>query len=196
MTRLVEELPRNLERLCAASIKDFCDGYHLMFEISIRRRNVSAEIVNMKDLQDDVADAEVCGVFVVDYVDLGGDKGSFHILLEHEALFILGGLTVMQPIPRVKEYLARGNESDALLLKDAVEEVGNLLKGSFEKCFRGEGEDESERESITMQLRRPILLGDIELPDLDGAEKVHQFSYKLTISGLDPFVLKIVFPVQ
>ena len=194
MSNLIEEQPRYQEALCAASLKDFCDGYRWMFEKDIRRTTVASETLPFAQIQSSTSG--IIAVFSIRYSD-GEDEGSLMILLEHSAAFTLGGLTVMLPLPRVKEYCSLGREDDVRMLSDAIAEVGNLLKGSFEKSFRaGVPGADGRGEEFSMHLQLPIPLGEIALPDMNGCENVNLFTYSLSIAGLDPFQVKVILPTK
>lgn len=183
----------SLEVLSSASIKDFCDGYRWMFEKDLQSSLVSVETVSSSEFT-----SEDYGVLAVNQIAYAGENsgtGMFQIVLTKEALFSLGGVTVMLPVMRIREDCAGGKEEDAKMLADAVGEVGNLLTGSFGKVFRAGAEDEDGLgDQMTMHLRLPILLGHVKVPALEGVDKLHVLTYQIELNELNPFKLKIVFP--
>ncbi len=183
------------EELSTASLRDFCDGYRWMFERDFKSKFVSSETVAVAELK-----TKVEGIVAINNIAYAGETsgaGMFQIVLERDAVFSLGGVTVMLPIPRIKEDCLKGKEEDVLMLADAVGEVGNLLTGSFSKVFRaGVPDVEGLGDQFTMHLKLPIVIGDGEVPNLEGVQSVHVFTYQIELKELSPFRVKVVFPAQ
>jgi len=193
MNKLNEKSIRELEALCSASLKDFCDGYRWMFEKDFRCSRLSAETVTVAELQKSIE-----GITAISNIAYAGEdvgNGAFQIILGKAALFSLGGVTVILPIPRIKEDCVKGSEEDAKMLADAVGEVGNLLTGSFSKIFRaGCPEAKGFGDQLMMRLRLPVVVGKSQRPWENEASKGHVFTYQFELNELNPFTLKVVFP--
>jgi CBS domain-containing protein len=65
----------------------------------------------------------------------GALSGTFDLWFDQAGLFLLGGMIVMLPEPRILESLEHGSRQDAESLEDAVREVGNLLVGAWGRVF-------------------------------------------------------------
>lgn len=193
MNTIVEMTQRNLQEMCLAALKDFCDGYRWMFEKNIKRALLSAETLVTGDLTS--GKTAVMAVNTIIYAGKDCGQGAFQIILEKDAVFSLGGLTVMMPLVQIKENCVTASEESVGKLEDAVSEVGNLLTGAFGKIFRaGCSGVEGFGDDLLMKLILPVKLGLIGIPELDGVDKVHVFNFQLSLDGLPPFGLKIVFP--
>jgi hypothetical protein len=191
MSNLNDRNPKDLEAFAYAAMLDFCKGYHWMFEKQFHCSRAGAERMDGSQLQHDFG-----GIIAVNNIAYAGaGTGTFMILFDKAALFSLGGVTVMLPLSRLKEDCIRGKEQDAVALSDAVGEVGNLLVGSFNKILRdgcpgvdGLGGD------VTLRLRLPVSVGKTGLHLDPGVPAYHVFTYRLQMTGLDPFCLKVAFP--
>ncbi|MBN2163960.1 MAG: hypothetical protein JXR25_13360 [Pontiellaceae bacterium] len=182
---------KELEVLTNAAMADFCNGYFWMFEKKFNVRFDSAKHASAAQLKD-----EFSGVIAVNRIAYGGaGSGSFMVIFNRPALFSLGGLTIMQPLPRIKEECAKGTAEEAAAMADAVGEIGNLLVGSFSKILReGCNDVEGLGDEITLRLRLPVPVGEVGL-DLDPeVSEFATFTFALDGAGLDPFSLTIVFP--
>ena len=194
MSRVLSEKSLEFfELFCSAALQDFCDGYRWMFEKELSSSLVSSETVAPDALES--KGQEIIAINQIAYAGEAAGSGTFQIVLTKEALFTMGGITVMLPLPRIREDRRKGNEEDAKMLADAVGEVGNLLTGAFGKVFRDGVEDEEGLgDHLAMHLRLPILLGKVKVPPLEGVEKVHVLTYQIEPDELDPCQLKLVFP--
>ncbi len=191
MSALKELKSNELEVLAYASMMDFCKGYGCMFEKNFSCSRVGSEQVGGAKLKQ-----EFNGIIAVNHIAYAGaGTGTFMIIFDRASLFSLGGITVMLPLPRLRDDCKNGNEKDAVALSDAVGEVGNLLAGSFNKILRdGCPAVEGLGTDVTLRLRLPVSVGKVGL-NLDPAVTTYNvFTYQLQISGLDPFCLKVVFP--
>jgi hypothetical protein len=193
MRDLIEKTGSSLEALITASLQDFCNGYRWMFEKDIKPTLASTETIPVSDLKRSAQG--IIGMNNVSYFGETCPRGNFQVLFEKDAVFSMGGLTIMQPIPRIREDSIKANEEDAIRLVDSVGECGNLLIGSFSKIFREGGLGAVGLEDkLEMLLHLPVLIGKIELPEMEGVETVEVFTYQLELNDLHPFRVKVIFP--
>lgn len=188
LSQLTEE---ELKQVSLAAMNDFCNGYYWMFE-----KKFNTSCITEKKLSPNALKEESAGIIAVSRIAYGGaGTGSFMVIFDKPALFSLGGLTIMQPLPRIKEQCVRGNAEEAAALADAVGEIGNLLVGSFNKIFReGCSDVESLGEEITLRLRLPVPVGTVGLELEPEVPAYDVFTHKFELAGLDPFNLRVVFP--
>lgn len=73
----------------------------------------------------------------------GALSNDFNILIDKAGLFTITGVVVMLPKSRVLSNAKRGTAEEANEMADAVGEVGNLLVGSWDRCFREGLEDDT-----------------------------------------------------
>lgn len=193
MKQLCQLTPLELKQICITAMEDFCNGYYWMFE-----KQFESSCISEKNMSPSALTVDFNGVIAISRIAYGGAEtgsGTFMVIFDKAALFSLGGLTIMQPIPRILEQSKRGNAEEAAALADAVGEIGNLLVGSFSKTLREGCEDfEGLGDEISLRLRLPVPVGKVGL-DLDPEVPSYEvFTIKMTLRGLDPFNLRIVFP--
>ncbi len=66
----------------------------------------------------------------------GAINGVFYLVFDNKAIFSLAGSVVMLPKPVILNHIKTGTLKDAEGLRDAIQEVGNLLVGSWDRIFR------------------------------------------------------------
>ncbi|MBN2686170.1 MAG: hypothetical protein JXR40_12890 [Pontiellaceae bacterium] len=191
MKELSQLTAEELKQISTTAMEDFCNGYYWMFEKQFKSSCYSEKRMTTTALQN-----EVSGIIAIHRIAYGGaGTGSFWVVFDKPALFSLGGLTIMQPLPRIKEQCLRGNAEDAAALADAVGEIGNLLVGSFNKVLREGCEDvKGLGNEITLRLRLPVPVGKIGLEIDTDTENHTVFAHKFELPGLDPFFLRVIFP--
>jgi hypothetical protein len=193
MSTLSELTQTHLGSLITASINDFFNGYRCMFDKDIKPSLTSTETVPVGSLK-----RATEGIVALNHVTYTGKTytgGAIQIILDKKAVFAMGGLTIMLPAPRIQEDCLKGTEDDAKRMVDSVGEVGNLLMGSFSKIFRegGLGVDGIDDE-MEMLLDLPVPVGDFEVPAVGDAENVQVFTYQMAVTGIDPFIFRVVVP--
>lgn len=190
MKELSKLTAEELKQVSLTAMEDFCNGYYWMFE-----KKFNSSCISEKNIASAALQEEISGIIAISRIAYGGaGTGSFMVIFDKSALFSLGGLTIMQPLPRIKEQCVRGNAEEAAALADAVGEIGNLLVGSFNKILREGCKDVGGLgEEITLRLRLPVPVGTVGL-DLDPAiANYNVFTHKFELTGLEPFCLKVVF---
>ncbi len=191
MKELAKIDKNDLEALMKSAVADFCNGFTWMFEKRITASHASTGLCGAAQLK------ETCsGIIAVNRVAFhGAGEGTYYVILDKAALFTLGGMTVMQPLPRIKEQCQKGNEQDAKTLADAVGEIGNLIDGSFCKILRdGNGETEGLGEGLETRLQLPVPVGKVDMGLDPAVAKYQVLTYKLEIAGVDPFFLRVAIP--
>lgn len=180
-----------LSTLSTAAMKDFCDGYDMMFEKKIRCKEIAAETLPLDEIR-----VLVSGIIAVNtYTFTGKIQGSFLIVFDKPALFIMGGTTIMLPAVRIKENAEKGDEEEASFMADSVGEIGNLLAGSYAKMFR-DGHDgiPGFDEHLRLILRLPINIGKVQLELTEEMSRFHMLTYQMELDQLPSFSLRVIFP--
>lgn len=181
-----------LETLSQAAIADFCAGYGEMFEKRLAHRPEKPTTSDAAGLL-----RRFTGVVALSQMVCGGtDAVLLLVILDKRALFSLGGVTVMQQLPRIKEQCVNGSLEEALSQADAVGEIGNLIAGSFCRMLRDERCLPAESgEGFAMHLRLPVAVGRMELPNGLEARTFHLFTHRLELPGLEPFAIHVAIPM-
>jgi CBS domain-containing protein len=66
----------------------------------------------------------------------GAINGVFYLVFDNKAIFTLAGSVMMLPKPIILNHTKTGTLKDAEGLRDAAQEIGNLLVGSWDRVFR------------------------------------------------------------
>jgi CBS domain-containing protein len=63
-------------------------------------------------------------------------KGEFYLVFDSKSIFEIAGSVMMLPKQVILNHTKSGTQKDADGLRDAIQEVGNLLVGSWDRIFR------------------------------------------------------------
>lgn len=183
--------PERLAGLSTYSMEKFCDGYRMMFDQKFTCKLVGAELLPVDDLK------SKCGEFIaVNAVScVGAVEGRFVIVLDKEALFTLGGSTVMLPAPRIKELRDKGTAEDISYIDDAIREVGNLLVGEYAIGFRiGSNTTDGFGDGAYLKLDLPVPIGSVDV-SLENCAVCNLLIYEMEINEFGPFKVYVAFPL-
>jgi predicted transcriptional regulator len=178
-----------IESCTAEAFNAFCQDISGMFE------------VNMDCKQLEVCDETIAGLkkrfknmVAVYFAKIRGKKDrTFHLIFDREGLFTLPGIVVMQPKQRILENRKRGAIKDAEDIRDAIQEVGNLLVGSWNRGFQsiGGGHLHFLQTGTFIGLPWDDSAKDIGL----APDKALSFIYyEMTADDYPPFKCGVIFP--
>ena len=71
----------------------------------------------------------------------GAINGVFYLVFDNKAIFALAGSVMMLPKPIILNHTKTGTLKDAEGLRDAVQEIGNMFVGAWDRVFRENFED-------------------------------------------------------
>jgi CBS domain-containing protein len=118
--------------LCDRAFDAFCADMAGMFDVEIRCTRRQAVAGTVRGVQEHFPKLTAVHTIQAE----GTLSGTFPVLFDHGGVFVLGGVIVMLPEPRIREGLKRGSLQDTDSLQDAAREAGNLLVGSWDRVFR------------------------------------------------------------
>jgi hypothetical protein len=191
MSHLKELDQERMTVLCRHSLKMFAEGYGMMFDKTFSSALISEEKVPASQLVTDFS-----GILAINQIVCSGPAtGTFMIILDKQALFTLGGATIMLPQPRIVETCLKGTAEDAELMSDSVGEIGNLLVGELSITFRIGAEDASGLgDTQRLLLKLPVSVGKVTFQPETDITHYNLLTFKMTLGGFDPFQLRIALP--
>ncbi|MBM4024751.1 MAG: CBS domain-containing protein [Planctomycetes bacterium] len=166
----------------------FCDDIAGMFGVDMQCERRQAAVAPIRSLRERFK--KLTAVHVVRAE--GTLEGTFHLLLDQAGLFILGGVIVMLPEPRILEGIKQGSLRDAESLQDAAREAGNLLVGSWDRVFRQDCQGHKHFLKTDTFIGKPW--DNSGLADLQTDEEALIVTYEMTIEPYPSFTCAAVFP--
>jgi CBS domain-containing protein len=132
MAALATDITLHLATLCDRAFEAFRKDMTDMFGVEMRCERRQAASGAIQDLAEPFK--KLAAVHMVNAE--GILRGTFSLMFDAGGMFILGGVIVMLPEPRIRQCLKRGSLDDTDSLQDAAREAGNLLVGSWDRVFR------------------------------------------------------------
>jgi CBS domain-containing protein len=134
MPTVEQDIKSEAIELTDNAFEAFCEDIAAMFQVDISCEHKEtiekpAEKLNRKF-------KNLCAVNTVS--SKGVMNGNFHLVLNQKALFVLSGIIVMLPEKRILENCKSGSEAIIEESSDAINEIGNLLIGSWNRIFQEE----------------------------------------------------------
>lgn len=177
--------------LTSKAIADFCSGLGTMFDLKIKH--------DPKDMSQDTLDTlkgnfkNLTAVYALQ--TKGSLNGPVYILLDQRGVFTLSGIIVMHPQKRINENCVKGTMDDVNPIIDAVQELGNLFRGEFDKALRDQFKDQTH-----LQLTDTKIGYLNEFPEgffkISETEEFCYAPYEVTVGSYDPFVCAVIMPAS
>ena len=132
MTTQQTDIQSQVTELAGVAFEAFCGDISAMFNLEVKcnRRQGTAE---------SFADARkrLARMTAVHSVQAQGSiNGVFYFVFDQTALFVFAGSVVMLPKQKILDSIKIGGQKEADDLRDAVQEVGNLLVGAWDRTYR------------------------------------------------------------
>ncbi len=166
----------------------FCEDITGMFDVEMRCERRQATSGTVQGLREHFK--KVTAVHCIKAE--GTLNGGLYLVFDPGGVFVLGGVIVMLPEPRIREGLKRGSLQDADSLQDAAREAGNLLVGSWDRVFRRDCPGHKHFVKTSTFIGKPWEgAGQKELQSSKAALTI---LYDLTVEPYPSFTCAAVFP--
>jgi len=189
MAAIAAETETRVVELSAEALELFCQDISAMFEtdMNCKQQDVCDETINgLKKRFKNMA--AVTSAKMEEEL-----KGTFLLVLDREGLFTLAGILVMHPSQKIIENRKRGTIKDAEYIRDTVQEVGNLLVGSWNRVFNTKWNDRIHLQQTGTFIGLPWDNPN-ESIGLAVDEKLLFISYEVTVGDYPAFKLGVIFP--
>jgi CBS domain-containing protein len=133
MVATATDIMSSLTELSDSAFGAFCEDMAAMFDADMRCERRHAAMETVQSLREHFK--KLVAVHTIQAE--GALNGTFSLLFDLGGVFVLSGVIVMLPEPRILEFVRRGSLQDSESLQDAAREAGNLLVGSWDRVFRG-----------------------------------------------------------
>jgi predicted transcriptional regulator len=110
----------------------FCDDMSSMFSLEASARFTPGGTENFAGIKKRVPKFSAVHTIKSD----GAINGVFYLVFDNKAIFALAGSVMMLPKSVILNHTKMGTLKDAEGLCDAVQEIGNLFVGSWDRVFR------------------------------------------------------------
>ena len=112
--------------LAGKAFEAFCDDMSAMFSLQAGCKCSPGSVESFADIKKRVPKLSAVHTVKSD----GTINGTFYIVFDDKALFALSGSVMMLPKPVILSHTKIGTQKEAEGLRDATQEVGNLLVGA------------------------------------------------------------------
>jgi CBS domain-containing protein len=123
--------PRVME-LAGDAFTAFCDDMSSMFGLQVSARCMPGGTESFAGIKKRAPKFSAVHAVKSD----GAINGAFYLVFDNKAIFALAGSVMMLPKPIILNHTKMGTLKDAEGLRDAAQEIGNLLVGSWDRVFR------------------------------------------------------------
>jgi CBS domain-containing protein len=126
-------------------------------------------------------------------------NGTFQFIFDRKGLFTLGGIINMQPAEMIMSNIQKASAGLAKSMVDAMGEIGNLLVGSWDRCFSKCGSRTAPTGHNHFSHRLPAFVGkpwnkSEETFGLTGDEEVFLIPYEMTMGSYPVFNCGVILP--
>jgi CBS domain-containing protein len=189
MLNLDDQVKSRVIELTADSLSGFCDDISGMFGIEMSCKTHEPVTETAKDLKKRFKKMTA----VTSVAATGELNGRFHSIIDQGGLFTMSGVIVMLPENRIKEEIHRGDEKEAIHMRDAVTELGNLLAGTFDRIFREGMSKHGHFAQCATFIGKPWL-NPQEAISLPADEEFLFIPYEMTIGTFPTFNGGVILP--
>lgn len=188
MTAVLTDVISNVTGLSDSAFGAFCEDIADMFDVDMRcerRQAVVRPVVSLRE--------QFKKLTAVHFIQAEGTvQGPLYLVFDQGGLFILGGVIVMLPEPRILEGVKKGSLRDAESLQDASREAGNLLVGSWDRVFRRDCEGHKHFLKTSTFIGKPWDAPG--QPELQVTSEALIVQYEITIEPYPSFTCVAVLP--
>jgi predicted transcriptional regulator len=132
MTAQLTELQSRAVELAGGAFEAFCEDMSSMFGLEASCKSASGAVENFAGIKKRVPKLSAVHAVKAD----GALHGVFYLVFDTRSIFEIAGSVMMLPKPIILNHTKSGTQKDADGLRDAIQEVGNLLVGSWDRVFR------------------------------------------------------------
>ena len=126
------DIQSRVMELAGDAFTAFCDDMSSMFGLQASARCTPGGTESFAGIKKRVPKFSAVNAIKSD----GAINGVFYLLFDNKAIFALAGSVMMLPKPIILNHTRMGTLKDAEGLRDAVQEIGNLFVGSWDRVFR------------------------------------------------------------
>jgi CBS domain-containing protein len=175
--------------LASEAFNGFCEDVSALFNIDMVCTQKEVHTTNIQELQN-----HFDNFIAVNIASAKGEiTGDFLLIFDHKGLFALPGVISMTPEEEIIENIEKASDQKAQSMTEALNECGNLIIGSWDRCFR---KSLAEHDSLTQSgsfIGLPF--NDPEKTvGLSENEEVLFISYEMTIGSYPAFTCGVIFP--
>jgi predicted transcriptional regulator len=126
------DIQSRVMELAGDAFTAFCDDMSSMFNLQASARCTPGGTESFAGIKKQVPKFSAVHTIKSD----GAINGVFYLVFDNKAIFALAGSVMMLPKPIILNHTKMGTLKDAEGLRDAVQEIGNLFVGSWDRVFR------------------------------------------------------------
>ncbi|MHC4130930.1 MAG: CBS domain-containing protein [Planctomycetota bacterium] len=183
------DIKSKIKQLASDAFQGFCEDISGMFDIDIKCALKEEHTATVQNIQNHFKKFTAINIITA----TGFVKGDFLLVFDQKGLFILPGIISMVSEKEILENIEKSSEKEAEDVKDALDECGNLLVGSWDRIFR---EKLSGHDSL---VHSDSFIGvPWSEPEksigLSIDQEVLFISYEMTIGSYPSFTCGVIFP--
>ncbi|MHC5074270.1 MAG: CBS domain-containing protein, partial [Planctomycetota bacterium] len=175
--------------LASEAFNGFCEDISALFNIEMVCTQKEVHATTVQELQN-----HFDNVIAVNIASVKGEMtGDFLLIFDHKGLFTLPGIISMTPEEEIIENIEKASDEKAQSMTEALNECGNLIIGSWDRCFR---ESLAKHDSLTQSdsfIGLPFNEPENKI-GLSGNEQVLFITNEMTIGSYPSFSCGVVFP--
>lgn len=126
------DIKSRVMELAGDAFTAFCDDMSAMFSLQASARCTPGGVESFAGIKKRVLKFSAVHAIKSD----GALNGVFYLVFDSKAIFALAGSVMMLPKQIILNHTKMGTLKDAEGLRDAVQEIGNLFVGSWDRVFR------------------------------------------------------------